>query len=94
MNLTDGANFPTALIKFATARFNQKINHPRETKQRIQENSINNGWNIQIVQILREILDGNFLFKGKLLSRLPKPAGLSHECIKKKFKYQEPEFYY
>ena len=53
MNLTDGANFPTALIKCATSRFNQKINYPREKKQRIQENSINNDWNTQIVQILR-----------------------------------------
>ena len=32
-------------------------------------------------------------FKVNVLSRLPKPVELSHNCIKKIFKYQGPEFY-
>ena len=66
----------------------------RDTKQRIQEIATNNGWNTQIVQILREMRDGNFLFKRKFLSRLTKPVELTHNWIKKMFKYQDPEFYY
>ena len=37
--------------------------------------------------------DEIFIVKGKFLSRPPKYDELSHECIKKIFKYQEPEFY-
>ena len=35
-NLTDGSIFPAALIKRAKTRVNQKINFPRDTKQRIR----------------------------------------------------------
>ena len=69
INLTDGAIFLTFLIKCAKTRVNTKINHPRDTKRRIREIVINNGWKTQIVQILREIHAGNFL------SRLPEPVG-------------------
>ena len=72
MNLTDGATFPMPLIKFAKTRVNKKIIFPRGTKQRIQEITINNGWNTQIVHILRDKRDEKFLFKGKFLSRPPK----------------------
>ena len=59
----------------------------------MQEIAINNGWNTQIVKILHEIRDGNFLFKGTLFGRLTKFFELSHEWINTNFKYQEPEFY-
>ena len=36
MNLTYGVNFPTALIKRAKTRVNQKINFQSDTKRRIQ----------------------------------------------------------
>ena len=39
---------------------------------------------------MHEIRDGTFIFKGNLLSRLPKPVELTHKWIKKIFKYQEP----
>ena len=71
------STFPTPLIKHAKTRVNQKINFTRDTKRRIQEITINNGWNTQIVQILRDIRDGNFLFKGPFLSRLTKPVELT-----------------
>ena len=77
MNLTDGETFPTTLIKFTKTRVNQKIKFLRDTKRRIQEIAINNGWNTHIVQILHEIRDINFLFKGKILSILPKPVELA-----------------
>ena len=32
-------------------------------------------------------------FSKKILSKLPKPVGLSHEWININFKYQEPYFY-
>ena len=41
-----------------------------------------------------DICDKNYLFKGNLISRIPKPVELPHECIKTNFKYQDPEFYY
>ena len=66
---------------------------PHDTKQRIRKIAINNGWNTHIFQILREKHDGNFLFNGNLLSRLPKPVELSYEWVKINFNYQEPEFY-
>ena len=53
-----------------------------------------NGCNTQIFQILCEIHDVNFIFKGNILSRLPKPIELTHKWIKINFKYQEPEFYF
>ena len=57
MNLNDGENFNTALIKRAIYTFNQKIKSPRDTKRRIWEIEINNGWNTHIFQILGEIYD-------------------------------------
>ena len=39
-------------------------------------------------------IDGKFIFKGILLSRLPNPVELSHVWVLEIFKYQEPEFYY
>ena len=82
-NLTDGATFKTAMIICAKKRFNQKIKFPCDIKRRIREISINNGCNTQIFQILRDIRDGNFLFNGDFLSRLPKSVELSHEWTKK-----------
>ena len=93
MSLTDDATFLTSLIKRAETRVNQKIIFLRDTKRCIQEIAINNGCNTHFFRVLREILDRNFLFKGNLLSRLPKSVELSHKCIKNIFKYQEPEFY-
>ena len=61
MTLTDGANFPMLLIKRKKTRVNQRIKFPRDTRRRIQEIAINNGWKTQIVYILREIRDGNYL---------------------------------
>ena len=61
--------------------------------QYIWEIAINNGWNKHIFQILFETRDGEFLFIGKFPSREPKPFGLSNECIRNNFKYQETEFY-
>ena len=87
MNLTDGATFPAALTKPAKTRINQKIKFLRDTKRRIREISINNGWNTHIVQILHEIRDGKFLFKGNLLSTLPKSVELLNEWIEKNFNY-------
>ena len=46
MNLTDGATFPTALIK--RAKINNQQENSRNTKWRIQEIKINNGWNTQL----------------------------------------------
>ena len=94
MNLTDGATFPMPLIKCAKIRVNQKIIFPRETKRRIQEIAINNGWNTQIVHILREIRDGKFLYKGNFLSIIPKAVEQTNKWINTNFKYQEPESYY
>ena len=90
MNLTDGATFLTALIKHAKSRFNQKIKFPCDTKRRKQEITINNGWNVLIVQRLREKHDGIILFRVKFISRIPEPVELSHKCIKTNFKYQDP----
>ena len=77
MNLTDGETFATDLIKCTKTRFNQKIRFLRDTKRRMREIAINNDWNTHIVQILHEIRDTNFLFKGKFLNRLSKPAELT-----------------
>ena len=44
-SLTDGATYLTALIKISKYKFIQMMKFPRETKQRIQEIAINNGWN-------------------------------------------------
>ena len=65
-NLTDEATFPTFLIKLAKTIVNQKINFPRDTKQRKWEIAIKNGQNTQIFRILRDIRDRNLLFKGNL----------------------------
>ena len=66
MNLNDYATFPTDLIKRAETIVNQKINFPRDTKQRKWEIAIKNGQNTQIFRILRDIRDRNLLFKGNL----------------------------
>ena len=76
INLTDGATFSVYLIKREISRFSQKINFLPDTKRRIRLIVINYGWNTHIVQILQEIRDRHFRFKGKFLSRLPKPVGL------------------
>ena len=94
MNLIDGATFLTPLIKCAKTRINKKIKFPHDPKRRIWEIAINNGWNTQIFPIWCEMRNVNFLFKGNLFRRIPKPAELTYKCIKKKIKYQEPEFYY
>ena len=60
---------------------------PRDTKQRIREIAIKNGWNTHILQIWRDIPDGIFL------SRLPKHVELTHDCIKTNLNYQKPKFY-
>ena len=72
MYSTDGATFLMALIKRAKSRFNQNIKFPRNTNQCICETEINNGWNPQVVNTLREERDGNFIFKGNMISRAPK----------------------
>ena len=91
--LTDGATFTMPLIKCAKTRVNQKIKFPCNTKRCIQAILINKYCNTSIVQILREISYGDFIFKGNFLIRLPKYVELSYEWIKKIFKYQKPEFY-
>ena len=63
------------------------------TKRLKNKTTINNGWNSHIVHILCEKCDGKFIFKEKILSRLPKTVEISHEWVKTNFKYQEPEFY-
>ena len=83
MTLTGSATFPTYLIKREKYRFNQKIDFPCDTKWCIQEITIYSGWNTHIVRILYKKCDGAFLFKGNFLSILPKPVGLSHECIRR-----------
>ena len=50
--------------------------------------------NTQIVQILCDIRDRKFIFKGNLLSKVLKPVEIAHEWIKTKFKYCDTEFYY
>ena len=63
MILTDGATFPTPLIKRAETRVNQKIKFSHDTKQCIREIAIKNGWNTHILQIFREICDVNVFSK-------------------------------
>ena len=92
MNLTNGETFTMSMIKHAKNRVNQKIKFPRDTKRLIQEIEVNNGWNTHNFQMLREIHDGNILFKENLLSRIPKPFELTHESIKTSFKYKQPYF--
>ena len=70
-----------------------KIKFPRDTERGIREITIKNCQNTQIVQILREKCDEDFIFKVNFLSRLPKLVELKHNWIKKNFNYQEPEFY-
>ena len=65
MNFTDGTTFLTALIKVEKNKVNQKINFLHDTKQHIHDIVINNDWNTQIVQILREIGDRKFYFQSK-----------------------------
>ena len=56
-----------------------KNNFPRKTKEHKQEIAIKNGWNTRIFQILRDIHDGNFIFKGKFYNRLTKPVEITYE---------------
>ena len=93
MNLTDGANFTTPLVKGAKTIVNQKIKFPRDTKGHIREILIINGWNTHIVHILHEIHNVNTLFGGNLINRIPKTVELTHKCIKKIFNYPEPDFF-
>ena len=67
MNLTAGGTFPMALIKRAKTGVNKKIKFPPDTMRRIQESEIINGWNTQIVQILREVCD-EILFSKEICS--------------------------
>ena len=59
MNLTDVATFLMTLIKLSKTRVNKKM---CDTKRSMREITVSNGWNTQIIQILREIRDGNFFF--------------------------------
>ena len=54
MNLTYVETFPTSLIKREGKYIKSRINFLCDTKRRIREILIYNGWNTQIVQILRE----------------------------------------
>ena len=74
-------------------KMQSKIILPHDTKRRIFSIAINNGWNTQVVQILCERRDGEFIFKGNILSMIPKPVELSHNWVLTDFKYQEPAFY-
>ena len=82
MSLTDRENSSIDMGKHAKYRFNKK-NNAREKKRHKGEITINNSWNTQIVQILSEKSDGNFLFKGNILVRLPKFVELTYKWIKK-----------
>ena len=76
MNLTDVATFLVDLVKRAKYIFDHLKKNPCDTKRHIREIAINNGCNTHFVHILREKRDGNFLFKGKFLSRLQKTVVL------------------
>ena len=92
MDLTDGATFPTALIKCAKSRL-YILKKSRDTKRFVHIITINNGWNARFIQILCEEHYCKFLFKGNMLSILPTPIGLSQQWVLAYFKYQEPEFH-
>ena len=62
MNLTSDATFPPSLIKRAKTRVNLKKLR-RDTKQRIREIAIKNGWNTHIFQILHEIREEKLFSK-------------------------------
>ena len=79
MNLTYGASFPTALIKYKKYRIKQKNNVPRDRKWHIRKIVINNSRKTQIVQILRGKCYGNFIFKRNVPIRIPNPVELSHK---------------
>ena len=70
-----------------------KIKFPCDTKQSNSKIAINNVWNKQVIHILREEHEGNFIVKVNLISRLPKSVDLSHERFLTNFKYQEPASY-
>ena len=93
MNLSDDDTFPSALIKRAKIRINQKIKFLHDTKHRVCTIAINNGWNNHIVQIVIEECDGNFCSSGNMLSRLPNPVGLSHDQVLTNFNDHELQFY-
>ena len=65
----------------------------RDTKLYILRSAIINGWNTQVVNILWEEHDGQFIFKGNLLSRPPKSGELSHNWVLKNYKYHKPKLY-
>ena len=50
----------------------KKLNLHMTKNRRIRKTTIENDWNIQVVQIFCEENDGKFIFKRKVLSRLPK----------------------
>ena len=58
----------------------------------MQEITINNGWNRQVLQILREEPNGDSVLKGNMISILTRPVELSYEWVLTYSKYQEPEF--
>ena len=84
MNLTQGATFLMDLIISTKNRVNQKTVFQRDTNQHIREITISNGCNTQIVHILCEMCDGNFIFNGIFPSRLSKPFELTHYWINMK----------
>ena len=86
MNLTDSLTFLTSMINCSKTAFNYNNRIRCDTKRRIQKIAIHNGWNTHIVQILLDKRDGN-CFQKKIFSRLPKPAEISNEWIKKNSKY-------
>ena len=93
MNLNDGANFLTFLIKRAKTGFNKQIKCSCDTKRRIWEIEIRNGLNTHTFQRLHYIGVGDFLFKVNLLGGPPKPVELTHKSIKTNLKYQDTDFY-
>ena len=72
MILTDGATFTMALIKRAKNRVNKNQDIALDTKRRIREIAIKNGWKTQLVHIFHEICDGKFIFEVKISRKLPK----------------------
>ena len=61
INLTGGATLPPAPINLAKVRINQKINFQHDTNRCICTTAMNNGWNMNILQIFFEERDGCFI---------------------------------
>ena len=49
INLTDGESFTAALVQRTKTKVNQRMKFLHDTKRRIWEIAINNGWNTQTV---------------------------------------------